>query len=331
MSNDKPKFKEANIIHYCELVGECGLRLILGKEIVSLEYFVNDDLVGKLWIARRKDGFVNLINTSGEFIFKKWYLEIQTTFFHGLFKVQRDDLMWTIITSEDKKWLTSWYLEISNCNIDDDNHFVVVTRKDGKKNIIALITCILLSKYWFFDVKPINLGNYIVQNTNTSETFNILDCNGKFKYKNWFNNIRDYHNDFAIVENSQGLFNFINMDGEIISSEWFINASKFSEDGLAYVFSKDSKNIVETRNLIYRSGKLMSNVWYREVFKPVNGLARVHDCVKGYNFIDSEGKLLSGKWFRDAWDFNKGVAHVYVVHKDKTRTRMRINVLGELF
>ena len=109
----------------------------------------------------------------------------------------------------------------------------------------------------------------------------------------------------AVVQRGDGLWNFIDRQGKYLSDEWFENVFNF-HDGFAVV----QRVVDEKYNFIGKNGKLLSDEWFRWVDDFIGGFAVVKRSDNLYNFINTKGKILSNEWFIDAYYFVDGFAKV---------------------
>lgn len=118
---------------------------------------------------------------------------------------------------------------------------------------------------------------------------------------------------FIRVEKKIGkrtLCNFITTEGKQLSKEWFLEAHHFQKGHEAVVVQRIDKSF----NLLNREGKF---VLRHKKYIPIgplnnNGAAIVSNKENKENFVNSEGKLISKIWFKEVYPWEKGGAIVEV-------------------
>lgn len=98
--------------------------------------------------------------------------------------------------------------------------------------------------------------------------------------------------------------NFIDRNGEC-NSEWVSLVEGRNKEGYCIV-----QNVLGNRNIINPMGKLVSKVWFYDVYAFQNGFAIVKRRDQLLNYLTTEGKLLSEEWFKMAYNFKDGIANV---------------------
>lgn len=98
--------------------------------------------------------------------------------------------------------------------------------------------------------------------------------------------------------------NFIDRNGEC-NSEWVYPIKDRNKEGYCVV-----QNVLGNRNIINPMGKLVSKVWFYDIYAFQNGFAIVQRRDKLFNYLTTEGKLLSEEWFKMAYNFKDGIAKV---------------------
>ena len=91
----------------------------------------------------------------------------------------------------------------------------------------------------------------------------------------------------AIVQRGDGLWNLIDKQGKIFSEQWFENVFNFHE-GFAVV----QRVVDEKYNFIGKNGKLLSDEWFRWVDDFIGGFAVVQRTNGEQAKIDKQGKIL---------------------------------------
>ena len=83
----------------------------------------------------------------------------------------------------------------------------------------------------------------------------MIDTNGNFLSKQWFDWISNFENGFSRIE-LNNKWNFIDTNGKLISEQWFDYIYNFNKNGFAIVELKNKLNLIDT------NGKLLSQQWF---------------------------------------------------------------------
>ena len=136
------------------------------------------------------------------------------------------------------------------------------------------------------------------------DKYNLIDKNGHYLSKEWFDWAENFQEGFAIVNRGGGKWSFIDKNGNYLSNDRFVWVGDFQE-GFASVKRGDGK-----WNFINKKGNYLSNEWFEWVNNFHEGFARVKRGDELYNFINRQGKILSDEWFDWVDDFQDGFATV---------------------
>ena len=121
---------------------------------------------------------------------------------------------------------------------------------------------------------------------------------------------------YAAVENAKGQTNMLKEDFTFLFPKFLdANASYFhvnsNEAREIKVWTEDmlilrSFNGTEETYLNLKTGKVITDQWFKECFNFKNGLGRVHNENNEINMIKTDGTLISEKWFRCINEINGG-------------------------
>ena len=160
------------------------------------------------------------------------------------------------------------------------------------------------------------------------EKQNIINYNGEYVGKKWYDKIYNFHEGYAVVLDN-GKYNIIDEEGNTISDEWFDSieptqsGNLFGYDGCVVVHRKKGFNylrkdgkIVEQgwydidynkeKNKFYFTyeGTIVDDMYYDEIYPFYNG-ARLVRNGNFYNYVDKECHLISKEWFYGGINFEK--------------------------
>ena len=161
-----------------------------------------------------------------------------------------------------------------------------------------------ISKQWFDYISDFVNG---IAKVKLNNKLNFIDVNGKLVYQQWFDFIYGFENGIArVVLNKK--CNLIDVNGKLVSQQWFDFIYGF-ENGIARVVLNNKCNLIDT------NGNLLSKQWFDEIDNfDENGIARVKLNDK-WNLIDQNGKLLSKQWFDYISYFKNGITKVILNNK----------------
>lgn len=107
----------------------------------------------------------------------------------------------------------------------------------------------------------------------------------------------------------KNLYNFLTEDGKELSKEWFADTRYFDKSSEAVWVQR----VDRSTNLLKRDGTLILNhKKYTVVSSLCNGAAIVRNKEDKENFVNFEGKLISKIWFKEVYPWEKGGAIVEV-------------------
>lgn len=160
-------------------------------------------------------------------------------------------------------------------------------------------------------------NGYAIVKRKKDNSFNYIGVDGNLISKDWFFDVKPFSDGYAIVYRYEGkkkFANIINADGIVISDEWFsvVHDRDWSEG----YFAVRRKNSIDW-TFMNSEGKLYTESGFNEICGFCNGYAVVakdfsNNSVKKYNFIDldSYDVLSPDMWFSKCGFFNGEYAWV---------------------
>lgn len=149
-----------------------------------------------------------------------------------------------------------------------------------------------------------------------SGNYNYLSSDGKLKFNQWFDNIRNI-NDYYDIVRLNNKYNVVDAEGRNVSEEWF-DSIKICLNNFGFTVCACKKEELIKLLIISDNHLVLSDVWVDKVFKYRDtGFYPVRLQGKK-NFITDEGKLLMPSWYDDQLLFRE-FSNSYVVVEDNGR------------
>ena len=181
-----------------------------------------------------------------------------------------------------------------------NGYAIVKRKKDNSFNYIG-VDGNLISKDWFFDVKPFSDGYAIVYRYEGKKKFaNIINTDGIVISDEWFSVVhdRDWSEGYFAVRRKNSIdWTFMNSDGKLYTDSGFIEICGFC-NGYAVVAKDFSNDSVKKYNFIDLDSYdvLSSDVWFSKCGFFNGEYAWVQREDEKYNLIDKNGDLLFEEW-----------------------------------
>lgn len=153
-----------------------------------------------------------------------------------------------------------------------------------------------------------------------SEYINFVDRNGKLSSDSWIDGERIEKPDvnglrIVYMPNyySWGSpCNLLKKDNRLVSKIWLryiLNVNGYSDDmDISYT---DENGLIKVQNLeglwnfMNMDGEFISNRWFKQVKKFVNGFSIVKNKDDKRNYINTDGKLIMNKWIQNVDNFSQ--------------------------
>lgn len=223
----------------------------------------------------QKDGKSNYIDTTGKFLFDKWYDDCQ--------KYDSQNLAWirengkeNLLDSNQDPVLSRWY---DKCRYKSNGYIEVCA--DGKYNLIDLSGKFLYAEWYDYIGYIDSKGLISVENNGKS---NYLNLSGEVLLSEWFDYCCSFDGDYFKVK-KDNKYNLIRVDGNFLLKDWYSYCGSIDR-GLVTVSNDDKWNYVDIE-----TGLPISEEWFDDT-KSFNdeGFAEVKKGDTWY-LIDKAGLL----------------------------------------
>ena len=126
--------------------------------------------------------------------------------------------------------------EITKCEKFDTK--VAATEITILEEITDFFNEVIETTEWWKNNNVLDLLHYqedfVIVQKPKDQLYNFIDKEGNYLSDEWFINVYDFHDGFAIIQRGDGLWNYIDKKGNILTNEWFSDAYSFYE-GVANV------------------------------------------------------------------------------------------------
>lgn len=209
---------------------------------------------------------------------------------------KNDGWKWKLYDLNTKRFVSKGFDFISYLNEE-----IFEVSLGGKTNLMDKRGCLLLAQWLSHEIWDVGSNKVVmVPKWIRNGKMNLMDINGCMLSDEGFNQVGDYCEGFARVENS-GKYNYINEEGKLLCSVWLEYGDAFS-DGFAFVKNNGICNFID------KSGNFLLNPQYEAVNGFLNGYAIIKSSKANnkYNYIDTAGNIVFDSWFDGA----KSVARI---------------------
>lgn len=189
----------------------------------------------------QKDGKSNYIDTTGKFLFNKWYDDCQ--------KYDSGNLAWirengkeNLLDSNQVPVLSEWYDYIGYI----DSKGLISVENNGKSNYLNLKGEVLLPEW--FDYCFSYEGEYF--KVKKDNKYNLISIDGNFLLKEWYSYCGSIDTGMVVVSNDDK-WNYVDIaTGLPISEEWFDDTKSFNDEGFAEVKKGDTWYLMDKAGLL---------------------------------------------------------------------------------
>lgn len=246
----------------------------------------------------QKDGKWNIAKLDGNYVLDDFAVDVKSLH-SGMFGIQSDDDLWSIVDKEGKPITTDRFEECRSFSCGFSQ-----VKKDGKWNYVGLDGKILVKERWFDSCMEFCYGYAIVTDNKDKidfRTYNFIDIHGNLVSNEWYEHAFVGIGGFLEVRDDMDHANLLIKDGTLFFKNWvhYIHLPD-DDNGCAIIANKDKKEKFLTREF----RMIPDGEWLDECYQFCGELAKVKKGKK-FNYIKKDGSFVfdENDWFIDKYKF----------------------------